>query len=67
MNSRQLVLEVLCRTDSCSTAIAQQIGKSTRRTASALSQLYRMGVLTREAGESTGGRPPYLYSIKRSA
>lgn len=61
------ILEVLERADCTSATIARLLGVCPRNIAGRLSVLYKLGAVTREAMASTGGRPAYLYSIKRAA
>lgn len=67
MNRRQQILAVLDRADCTSSTVARLIGMCPKKAASKLAELYRLGAITREQGDSTGGRPPYLYSIKKAA
>lgn len=61
------ILEILERADCTSATVARLLGACPRNIAGRLSVLYKLGAVTREEMASTGGRPAYLYSIKRAA
>ena len=59
------VLDIICHCDVTSKGLARVTGMPEKTASSRLSQLYRLGVVSREViPYDSRGRPAYIYSIK---